>query len=141
VSSGSFVGDDLLQALDAVLGEGGHATIADAVNVKAAVFGEHADRKLVQPVFVFAIANVISCPTPPACSSAPKSMLPGCENLMGGAGNRNDPCPLSLAAPSARRRGLRRKKFRRALVKLGQWTVEIFKRSDHAPALKSSPRR
>src|SRR5205085_2212151 len=28
--------------------------IADAVDVKAAVFGEHADRKLVQPVFVFA---------------------------------------------------------------------------------------
>jgi hypothetical protein len=48
------VGDDLLQALDAVLGEGGHAIIADAVDVKSAVFGEHVDRQLVQPEFVLA---------------------------------------------------------------------------------------
>jgi hypothetical protein len=54
VSSGSFIGDDLPQALDAVIGEGGHAIVADAVDVKAAVFGEHADREVVQSVFVLA---------------------------------------------------------------------------------------
>ena len=53
-ASSSFVGDDLTQALDAVLGKGGHAIFADAVDVKAAVIGEHVDRQLVQPVFVLA---------------------------------------------------------------------------------------
>jgi hypothetical protein len=40
-AGGSFVGDDLAQAFDAVLGEGGDAILADAVDPKAAVFGEH----------------------------------------------------------------------------------------------------
>jgi hypothetical protein len=44
-----LVGDDLLQAFDAVAGEGSHAIFADAVDAKAAVFGEHVDR---QPSFV-----------------------------------------------------------------------------------------
>ena len=54
VSSGSFVGDDLAQVLDAVLGEGRHPILTDAVDPKAAVFGEHVDREVVQPVLVLA---------------------------------------------------------------------------------------
>jgi hypothetical protein len=38
------LGQDLLQALDAVPGEGSHAVLADAVDAKATVFREHADR-------------------------------------------------------------------------------------------------
>ena len=40
-----MVGDDLAQALDAVFGEGGHAILAEAVDPKAAVFGEQVDRE------------------------------------------------------------------------------------------------
>jgi hypothetical protein len=36
----AFVGDDLAQAFDAVLGEGGDPVLADAVDPKAAVFGD-----------------------------------------------------------------------------------------------------
>src|SRR5438445_13000241 len=54
VSGGSFIGDDLPQALDAVLSKGGYPILADAVDAKAAVFREHVDREVVQPVFVLA---------------------------------------------------------------------------------------
>src|SRR5215831_16593548 len=37
-----------------LLGEGGHAFLADATDPEAAVFGEHVDRQLVRPVFVLA---------------------------------------------------------------------------------------
>src|SRR5215831_3941183 len=53
-AGGSFVDDDLTQVLDAVFGEGGHAILIHAVDPEAAVFGEHVDRQLVQPVFVLA---------------------------------------------------------------------------------------
>jgi hypothetical protein len=53
-SVGSFIGDDLAQIFDAVLGEGRHPVLADAVDPKAAVFGEHVDREIVQPFFVLA---------------------------------------------------------------------------------------
>src|SRR6266576_3760909 len=50
----SFVEDNLTQVLDAVFGEGGHAILTHTVDPEAAVFGEHVDRQLVQPVFVLA---------------------------------------------------------------------------------------
>jgi len=53
-AGGSFIDDDLTQVLDAVFGEGGHAILTHAVDPEAAVFGEHVDRQLVQPVFVLA---------------------------------------------------------------------------------------
>lgn len=49
-----FVCDDLLEALDTVLGEGRDAILTDAVDAQAAVFGEHVDREFVQPVHVLA---------------------------------------------------------------------------------------
>jgi hypothetical protein len=36
----AFAGDDLARAFDAVLGEGGDAILADAVDPKTAVFGD-----------------------------------------------------------------------------------------------------
>jgi len=33
----------LLQALDAIIGEGGDAVLADAIDAQAAVLGEHVD--------------------------------------------------------------------------------------------------
>jgi hypothetical protein len=42
------------EVVDAVLRESGHALLADAVDVQAAVFGEHVDGKVMQPVLVFA---------------------------------------------------------------------------------------
>lgn len=43
-SSGSFLVDDnLLEALDAILGEGSYAIFTDAVDVQAAVLREHVD--------------------------------------------------------------------------------------------------
>jgi len=42
-----FVCDDLLEALDTVLGEGRDAILTDAVDAQAAVFGEHVDREFV----------------------------------------------------------------------------------------------
>ena len=53
-SRGFFVGDDLLQAFDAVFGEGGDAVLADAVDAQAAVLREHVDREVVQPLLVLA---------------------------------------------------------------------------------------
>jgi hypothetical protein len=53
-AGGSLVDDDLTQILDAVFGECGHAILTYAVDPEAAVFGEHVDRQLVQPVFVLA---------------------------------------------------------------------------------------
>jgi len=41
-----LIGDDLLQAFDAIFGEGRDAVFADTVDVQAAVFGEHVDREL-----------------------------------------------------------------------------------------------
>ena len=52
MSGGSFIGNDLAQVVDAVLSEGRHSVLADAVDPKAAVFREHIDREIVQPVFV-----------------------------------------------------------------------------------------
>jgi hypothetical protein len=51
---GSHVYDDLYQVLDAMLGEGGYAILADPVDVQASVLGEHVDRQLVKPVLVLA---------------------------------------------------------------------------------------
>jgi len=42
-SSGPFVCDDLLQALDAVIGEGSDAIFTDPVDAQTAVFSEHVD--------------------------------------------------------------------------------------------------
>src|SRR5215831_4373948 len=53
-AGGSFVDDDLTQVLDAVFGKRGHAILTHAVDPEAAVFGEHVDRRLVQPVFILA---------------------------------------------------------------------------------------
>jgi hypothetical protein len=49
-----LTGDDLAQVLDAVLGEGGHAVLTDAVDPEAAVFWEHVGRQLKEPVVVLA---------------------------------------------------------------------------------------
>src|SRR5207249_7483977 len=43
-----------LQALDAVLGEGGDAVFIDTPDVEAAVLGVHGDRQLVEPLLVLA---------------------------------------------------------------------------------------
>lgn len=50
----SRIGDDLAQVFDAVSGEGGHAVLADTVDPETAVFREHADRQIEDPIFVFA---------------------------------------------------------------------------------------
>ena len=42
-SSGPFVGDELLQALDAVIGEGSDAIFTDPVDAQTTVFREHVD--------------------------------------------------------------------------------------------------
>ena len=42
--SSLFISNHLLQALDAVFGEGGDLDLADAVDLKVPVFGEHVDR-------------------------------------------------------------------------------------------------
>ena len=47
-------GDNLLEAFDAVLGEGGHAILADAIDAQATILGEHVDREFVQPILIFA---------------------------------------------------------------------------------------
>lgn len=39
-AGGAFVGDDLLQAFDAVVGEGGDAVVTDAVDAQAAVLSD-----------------------------------------------------------------------------------------------------
>jgi hypothetical protein len=44
----------LFQGLDAVIGEGSYAILADAVDAQAAIFGEHVDLEFVQPVFIIA---------------------------------------------------------------------------------------
>src|SRR3954468_17913031 len=53
-AGGTLIGDDLAQVFDAVSGEGGHPVLADPVDPEAAIFGEHVDRQVVQPVFVLA---------------------------------------------------------------------------------------
>src|SRR3954451_14807913 len=53
-AGGTLIGDDLAQVFDAVSGEGGHSVLADPVDPQAAVFGEHVDREVVQPVFALA---------------------------------------------------------------------------------------
>ena len=62
-SCGSFVGDDLLEAFDAVFGEGGHTMFTDAIDAQASIFGEHVDRKFVQPVLILAeqFGDVADC--------------------------------------------------------------------------------
>src|SRR5215212_1076645 len=50
----SRIGDDLAQVFDAVSGAGGHPILADTVEPKATVFGEHVDRQIEDPIFVFA---------------------------------------------------------------------------------------
>ena len=42
-SCGPFVSNDLLQALDAIIGEGSDAIFTDAVDAQTAVFREHVD--------------------------------------------------------------------------------------------------
>ena len=49
-----LVGNDLFQALDAIFGEGRYAIFTDAVDAQAAVFREHVDREIVQPVLILA---------------------------------------------------------------------------------------
>ena len=49
-----LVCDDLFEALDAILGEGRYAIFTDAVDAQAAVFREHVDREIVQPVLILA---------------------------------------------------------------------------------------
>jgi len=48
------VGDDLAEAFDAVFGERGYAVFTNAIDMQAAVFGEHVDREVVQPVLILA---------------------------------------------------------------------------------------
>ena len=50
----TLIGDDLAQIFDAVSGEGGHSVLADPVDPKAAIFGEHVDRQVEDPIFVLA---------------------------------------------------------------------------------------
>jgi hypothetical protein len=50
----THIGDDLAQVFHAVSGEGGHAVLADTVDPQTAVFREHADRQVEDPLFVFA---------------------------------------------------------------------------------------
>jgi len=42
-SSGPFVGNELLQALDAIIGEDSDAIFTDSVDAQTAVFREHVD--------------------------------------------------------------------------------------------------
>jgi hypothetical protein len=46
----AFIGDDLFQVIDAITRESCHAIPADCVDMQAAVFGEHVDREIEQPV-------------------------------------------------------------------------------------------
>ena len=57
-AGGSLVDDDLTQILDAVFGEGGYAILIHTVDPEAAVFGEHVDRQLVQPVLAEQVCDV-----------------------------------------------------------------------------------
>jgi hypothetical protein len=42
-SGGPLIGDDLLQALDAVPGEGGYTVLTDPIDRQTAIFREHVD--------------------------------------------------------------------------------------------------
>ena len=42
-SGGPLIGDDLLQALDAVPGEGGYTVLTDPIDPQTAIFREHVD--------------------------------------------------------------------------------------------------
>src|SRR3954465_13542616 len=53
-AGGTLIGDDLAQVFDVVSGEGGHSVLADPVDPQAAVFGEHVDGEVFQPVFALA---------------------------------------------------------------------------------------
>ena len=53
-SGGPFVGNDLLQALDAIIGEGSYAIFGDAVDTQTAVFREDVDREFMQPFLILA---------------------------------------------------------------------------------------
>src|SRR5215213_10295429 len=50
----TLIGDDLAQIFDAVSGEGGHSVLTDTVDPKTAIFGEHVDRQVEDPIFVLA---------------------------------------------------------------------------------------
>ena len=52
-----------------------------------------------------------------------------------------DPLALSLAAPHLRRGGYAGEKLRTALKRIGEWTIEIIKRSDTAQGFEVLPRR
>src|SRR3954452_5910802 len=54
VAAGARLCDDLGQVFDAVSGEGGHPILADPVDPKATVLGEHVDRQIEDPIFVVA---------------------------------------------------------------------------------------
>src|SRR3954447_3562843 len=51
-AGGILISDNLAQIFDAVSGEGGHAVLADTVDPEAAIFGEHVDRQIEDPIFV-----------------------------------------------------------------------------------------
>src|SRR2546430_15178583 len=53
-AGGSFVCDDLLEALDAVVSEGRDAILTDPVDAQTAIFGEHVDLEFPQPFLILA---------------------------------------------------------------------------------------
>jgi hypothetical protein len=54
VAGRAVVGDDLLQALDAIVGESWDAISTDSVNAQAAILGEHVDLEFPQPFLILA---------------------------------------------------------------------------------------
>ena len=71
-----FVCNDLLESLDSVGREGGHAVLTDAVDPQAAVFGFHVYLEVPQPFFILAelFGDVLERNT---CEMAAKIRLPG----------------------------------------------------------------
>jgi len=53
-AGGSFVRDDLLQALDAIVGESWHSIITDPVDAGTAILGEHVHLEFPQPFLILA---------------------------------------------------------------------------------------
>ena len=60
-SGSSLFRDSLLEALDAIIGEGWNAILANAINAQATVFGKHVDLEFPQPFVIFAehFGNVV----------------------------------------------------------------------------------
>ena len=57
----SLFRDSLLEALDAIIGEGWNAILANAINAQATVFGKHVDLEFPEPFVIFAehFGNVV----------------------------------------------------------------------------------